>query len=223
MSDQTERAALLPCPFCGKSVCKVTTAAELAAEDDEDYIDEHSPSWAVICDAHKPNGPGGCGASGGFFPSEAEAVSAWQARAAQPVAEPVASSAPFWLIERGPNQGQLPHCWWKADETASGMSWKLGEWVYDATKATRYATSGEAEYVAKNEHRPGSYAVTSHGLIGAALATHPAPAAEPLSDAQIDRIPFTGFTSAQMRGHSEVEALRMFARAVIAAHEAKRP
>jgi hypothetical protein len=81
----TEREVLKACPFCGKThTAKIIRAQELA-EQDSDYDDEfwpHSDSFAVICDASIPNGPGGCGASGGFFPTEAEAVAAWQRRAA---------------------------------------------------------------------------------------------------------------------------------------------
>jgi hypothetical protein len=75
---------MMRCPFCGKAhALKLMTAQELA-EQDIDYDGEfwgHSDSWAVMCDASRPNGPGGCGASGGFFPSEAEAVAAWNRRA----------------------------------------------------------------------------------------------------------------------------------------------
>ena len=71
------------CPFCGHAhALKLTTAQELAEDgevDPEPWM--HSDSWAVMCDASSPNGPGGCGASGGFFPTEAEAVRRWNARA----------------------------------------------------------------------------------------------------------------------------------------------
>lgn len=80
MTDKT----LKPCPFCGKTgPAKITTAQELA-EQDSDYDGEfwdHSDSYAVICNASRPNGPGGCGASGGFKPTEAEAIEAWNKRA----------------------------------------------------------------------------------------------------------------------------------------------
>ena len=76
---------LSPCPFCGKAhTLKLTSAEELAREGDDfdDAIWPHSDSWAVMCDASRPDGPGGCGASGGFFPTEAEAVQAWNRRTA---------------------------------------------------------------------------------------------------------------------------------------------
>ena len=78
---------LKPCPFCGKhNTLTVTTAQELA-EQDSNYDGEfweHSDSWAVMCDAHRPGGPGGCGASGGFFGTEVEAVATWNRRAPLP-------------------------------------------------------------------------------------------------------------------------------------------
>lgn len=78
-------AALLPCPHCGESrrTLKLLTAQELA-EQDSNYDGEfweHSESWAVICNTSRPDGPGGCGASGGFFPTAREAVEAWNRRA----------------------------------------------------------------------------------------------------------------------------------------------
>lgn len=70
------------CPFCSASCAKVTTASEL---NDEDEPYEHSESYAVICDAHMPNGPGGCGASSGFFDTATQAVVAWNRRPAAPL------------------------------------------------------------------------------------------------------------------------------------------
>ncbi len=72
MTDTT----LLPCPHCGKSVAVVTTAFEMWPEHEEG----NAESYAVMCDAHRPGGPGGCGASGGFFSTETEAIAAWNRR-----------------------------------------------------------------------------------------------------------------------------------------------
>jgi hypothetical protein len=71
-------AELLACPFCGKTnTLELITAEELANEGEDDPEPwQHPPSWAVICDASQPRGPGGCGGTGGFMPSEDEAVSA---------------------------------------------------------------------------------------------------------------------------------------------------
>ncbi len=84
MTTHTDLAALLPCPFCGLThALKVVSAEELANEGDDDAEPwMHSPSFAVVCDASRPDGPGGCGSQGGFKPTEAEAVENWNRRAA---------------------------------------------------------------------------------------------------------------------------------------------
>jgi hypothetical protein len=82
MTDPVREA--LPCPFCGHATApKITSAAELSCEDEEEFGSwPHSDSFAVICDAARPGGAGGCGAMGGFMPTEAEAVQRWNERAA---------------------------------------------------------------------------------------------------------------------------------------------
>jgi hypothetical protein len=86
---------LKPCPFCGHSTAPhITTAEELFRDEDDDDEWPHSESFAIICNASKPKGPGGCGASGGFFPSERLAIEAWNSRAdAAPVGAP-----PGWQL-----------------------------------------------------------------------------------------------------------------------------
>lgn len=83
------REALKPCPFCElHHSLKLTTAEELANEGEDDPEPwTHSDSFAVICDASRPNGPGGCGASGGFKPTAIEAIETWNRRAPSPTAE----------------------------------------------------------------------------------------------------------------------------------------
>lgn len=74
-----------PCPFCGKSdTLTIGKASDAFAEPDEcgdplPYM--HTESYSVICDASKPDGPGGCGASGGYKLTEDEAIAAWNRRA----------------------------------------------------------------------------------------------------------------------------------------------
>lgn len=102
------RDALEPCPHCGLlHTPKLTTGQELAEEGEDDpgpWV--HSDSWAVICDMSRPNGPGGCGASGGFYPSEAEAIEAWNRRAAidAHLKQPSAPAWPCHCDERGIGQ-----------------------------------------------------------------------------------------------------------------------
>lgn len=81
----------LPCPFCGKQhTLQVISGQELMGEDQEFW--QHSESFGVVCDASSPDGKGGCGAMGGFKPTEDEAIEAWNTRSAlaqqgEPVAQ----------------------------------------------------------------------------------------------------------------------------------------
>ena len=71
----------LPCPFCGKQqTLQVISGQELMGEDQEFW--QHSDSFGVVCDASSPDGKGGCGAMGGFKPTEDEAIEAWNTRSA---------------------------------------------------------------------------------------------------------------------------------------------
>lgn len=71
----------LPCPFCGKQhTLQVISGQELMGEDQEFW--QHSESFGVVCDASSPDGKGGCGAMGGFKPTEDEAIEAWNTRSA---------------------------------------------------------------------------------------------------------------------------------------------
>ena len=73
-------ADLMSCPFCGKArTLKIVRASEVLWDEDEGPY-PHSESYAVACDASRPDGPGGCGATGGYFMAEAEAVAAWNRR-----------------------------------------------------------------------------------------------------------------------------------------------
>ncbi len=66
MSNKMALDALTACPFCGKSnTLIIGRASDVFAEPDEcgdplPYM--HTESYAVTCDASKPDGPGGCGA-----------------------------------------------------------------------------------------------------------------------------------------------------------------
>lgn len=97
-TNQATERELRSCPFCGKSdTLKRCRASEIFGdEDDEPY--PHSESYAVVCSAEKPNGPGGCGSSGGYFPTQEEADTAWNTRASlqQVVAEPEVSGPRPW-------------------------------------------------------------------------------------------------------------------------------
>jgi len=67
----SEQEQLKPCPMCGNNgliICE------------ENETSDYSFGISVVCDMTK----GGCGAQSGFRLSEAEAITAWNARAQQP-------------------------------------------------------------------------------------------------------------------------------------------
>ena len=117
----TEREALKPCPFCGKThTAEITTAQELA-EQDSDYDGEfwqHSDSFAVICNASRPNGPGGCGASGGFFATKAEAIAAWNRRAALASRDEASQQPQGQAV----SDGQIIHCFQEDEDDHTDAS-----------------------------------------------------------------------------------------------------
>ena len=78
----TDQKTLEPCPFCGKTdTARIVRASEIWGEEDMFY--QHTETYAVMCDASSPNGPGGCGSSSGFKPYPQEAVNLWNTRAAR--------------------------------------------------------------------------------------------------------------------------------------------
>ena len=64
------------CPFCGKEVAEISNCREL----EECRYFEKCPSTelyvCVVCNMHE----GGCGASSGYYDSEAKAIAAWNRR-----------------------------------------------------------------------------------------------------------------------------------------------
>jgi plasmid stabilization system protein ParE len=77
-------AELKPCHSCGHATApKIVRASDVfECNCCGEFDDSSGESFAVMCDAHKPNGPGGCGASSGFYATAAEAVEKWNTRAA---------------------------------------------------------------------------------------------------------------------------------------------
>lgn len=68
---------LKSCPHCGsESAPEVSNCIEAEACERFESCDEN-PYKTVVCNVHE----GGCGATGGFYPTEAEAIAAWNARA----------------------------------------------------------------------------------------------------------------------------------------------
>jgi hypothetical protein len=69
------------CPFCGSDRApRIVSWEELHHGDDDNSPLPYSDAWAVICDAGRPGGRGGCGASGGFYPTEQQAADKWNMR-----------------------------------------------------------------------------------------------------------------------------------------------
>ena len=77
-----DELGVLSCPFCGKAetveLVDSDTFQDLMPWDVEP--EGHTLYWAVMCDASKPGGKGGCGASGGFAPTKEAATERWNTR-----------------------------------------------------------------------------------------------------------------------------------------------
>ena len=76
---------LRPCPFCGSTTAPSLLRGDEITECDEN---EHSDSWAMVCDAHN----GGCGAAAGYHVNPDSAVHKWNGRAELAARGPVLSS-----------------------------------------------------------------------------------------------------------------------------------
>lgn len=73
--------SLRACPFCGSDYAPMVTGSSEYHDIDCECADRsHDDSYAVVCDASSPGGRGGCGASGGFSLTKAEAVDRWNRR-----------------------------------------------------------------------------------------------------------------------------------------------
>jgi hypothetical protein len=66
------------CPFCGSTTAPALLRGDEITECDEN---EHSDSWAMVCDAHN----GGCGGAAGYHVNPDSAVQKWNARAWRPL------------------------------------------------------------------------------------------------------------------------------------------
>ena len=65
------------CPFCGKDVAEISNCQELEECRHFEKCPATGPYVCVVCNIHE----GGCGASSGYYVSEAKAIAAWNSRA----------------------------------------------------------------------------------------------------------------------------------------------
>jgi len=91
-----QMSKLKECHSCGHATApKIVRASDVfECNCCGEFDDSSGDAFAVMCDAHKPNGPGGCGASSGFYGTFFEAIDAWNTRATDPrIAELEAENA----------------------------------------------------------------------------------------------------------------------------------
>jgi len=88
------------CPFCGSTTAPSLLRGDEITECDEN---EHSDSWAMVCDAHS----GGCGAAAGYHANPDSAVHKWNDRAELAARGPVMSEAEESRLHAG-----HAHAWW---------------------------------------------------------------------------------------------------------------
>jgi hypothetical protein len=117
-----------------------------------------------------------------------------------------------WMIERGPNQGEVLHLWWSETEPNQGITYHRGEWVNDANKATHYSTKDEAEKATKSFGIRHS-SITSHQFLPPRPAVVPKQMRGPMTVEQRTRawltspsgiVPWTA--EAYMQGIADAEA-----------------
>ena len=65
------------CPFCGKEVAEISNCQELEGCRHFERCPATEPYVCVVCNMFE----GGCGASSGYYDSEAKAIAAWNRRA----------------------------------------------------------------------------------------------------------------------------------------------
>ena len=65
------------CPFCDKNVAEISNCKELEECRHFEKCPATEPYVCVVCSMFK----GGCGASSGYYDSEAKAIAAWNRRA----------------------------------------------------------------------------------------------------------------------------------------------
>ena len=90
------------CPFCGKDGAEISNCQELEECRHFEKCHATGPYVCVVCNIHE----GGCGASSGYYVSEAKAIAAWNSRA-QPSEKPLTldelrqmAGEPVWVMHQ---------------------------------------------------------------------------------------------------------------------------
>lgn len=146
MTDPTllSKDSLLACPYCGKSdTVSVTDSTEFHMIDCEcnDVDEGNDRTFAVVCDASRPKGPGGCGASGGFHPTRSAAIAAWNRRIALMTKEKVQSLVAR-LRARADN-AYLSYIDQSRQDKCLGWEIKVERGTFDATNLDAHTKRGE--------------------------------------------------------------------------------
>jgi hypothetical protein len=98
------------CPFCDKDVAEISNCQELGGCRYFEKCPATEPYVCVVCNMHE----GGCGASSGYYDSEAKAIAAWNRRA-----------------------GNDTNVTTNADRIRSMSDEELAEWLVDANMCER--------------------------------------------------------------------------------------
>jgi len=165
------------CPFCGKSETLTIGKASDAFSEPDDCGDPmpymHTESYSVICDASKPDGPGGCGASGGYKLTEDEAIAAWNRRAeverlAAQAAPPEEVSPEFTDTARAALLWVLWHHQGASSKVGQPIRFALGMGQHDALTGLQVLEAQRWEEIAPTRDAanvpPGEWNSESEGL-----------------------------------------------------------
>jgi hypothetical protein len=91
------------CPFCGKQIAEITNCNDLEECRHFEKCPATEPYVCVVCNMHE----GGCGASSGYYDSEAKAIAAWNRRA-----DAVQVVRGEWIVDECDTTDDVPSSSW---------------------------------------------------------------------------------------------------------------